>query len=80
MFKKPAYISATPVLYDVFILLCIPVHTHFESGAMSQAGSFRLLNRALGSMQGQLMWDLWWTEWRCDRFLLNFCQITNLMH
>jgi len=69
-FTKPAYTSATTVLYGVFIVLCIPKHAHFESGAMSQAVSFWLLNRALGSIQGQVMWGLWWTEWRCDRFLL----------
>jgi hypothetical protein len=26
---------------------------------------------SLGLMQGQVMWDLWWTKWHCGRFSLS---------
>jgi hypothetical protein len=44
-------------------------HASLIGRAIAQAVSRWLPTAAArGSSPGLVMWDLWWTKWRCDRF------------
>jgi len=42
-------------------------HTALQSN-MSSGSSCRPINRGLGSIPGEYMWDLWWAKWQWDNF------------